>query len=179
MRYRRLPNPISVVAATAASLLAVGCGGGTATRPAGTRSGGTLAYSHCMRAHGVPNFPDPAGDGGIDKDKIIALGNGPEVQAAEQTCLRVMPAEGLGPQPTVQQTHTRLTGTLAFARCVRDRGFPNFPDPTSQGQLTRQMVTAAGINLHQPASLRAGLACAPLTHGVITRAAVERAVNGG
>jgi hypothetical protein len=41
------------------------------------------------------------------------------------------------------------------------------------------MVTAAGIDLHQPGALQAGLACAPVTHGLITRAAVERAVNGG
>ena len=41
------------------------------------------------------------------------------------------------------------------------------------------MVTAAGIDLHQPAVLGAGLACTSVTHGLLTRAAVERAVNGG
>ena len=179
MRYRRHPVPVFIATAAAGSLLAAGCGGGAPTTTAGTSPGGTLAYSHCMRIHGVPNFPDPGTDGSIDKDKIIALGNGPQVQAAEQTCLRFMPAHGLGPQSTVQGTHTRLTGALAFARCVRDRGFPAFPDPTSQGDLTPQMVTAAGIDLHQPSLLRAGLACVPLTHGAITRAAVERATNGG
>jgi hypothetical protein len=68
---------------------------------------------------------------------------------------------------------------LAFARCVRGHGFPNFPDPARSGQLTPEMVTAAGINLHQPAVLKAGLACTSVTHGLLTRAAVERAVNGG
>jgi hypothetical protein len=56
--------------------------------------------------------------------------------------------------------------------------FPDFPDPT-QGELSPQMVTAAGIDLHQPAVLKAGLACRSVTHGLLTRAAVERAVNGG
>jgi hypothetical protein len=62
---------------------------------------------------------------------------------------------------------------------MRNRGFPNFPDPTVQGQLTPEMVTAAGISLHQPAVLDAGLACTSVTHGLLTRADVERAVNGG
>ncbi len=74
---------------------------------------------------------------------------------------------------------TRLADMLAFARCVRARGFPSFPDPSNQGELTPEMVTAVGIDLHQPQLLRAGLACVPLTHGLLTRAAVERAVHGG
>jgi hypothetical protein len=41
------------------------------------------------------------------------------------------------------------------------------------------MVTAAGIDLHQPELLRAGLACVPVTQGLFTRATIERAVNGG
>ena len=90
-----------------------------------------------------------------------------------------MPASGLGPQEPAQPTRTRLADALAFARCMRARGFTSFPDPTNQGQLTPQMVTAAGIDLHQPELLTAGLACVPVTHGLLTRAAIERAVNGG
>ena len=84
-----------------------------------------------------------------------------------------------GPQQHGPGDAHPVAAALAFARCVRTRGFPNFPDPTNQGQLTPQMVTAAGIDLHQPALLRAGLACVPVTHGLLTRAAIERAVNGG
>jgi hypothetical protein len=61
---------------------------------------------------------------------------------------------------------------------MQRRGFANFPDPTAHGQLSPQMVTAAGIDLHQPQLLRAGLACVPVTHGLLTPAAIERAVNG-
>ncbi len=39
---------------------------------------------------------------------------------------------------------------LAFARCIRSQGFASFPDPTSSGGITHQMVAAVGINLHQP-----------------------------
>ena len=67
---------------------------------------------------------------------------------------------------------------LAFARCIRSHGFPNFPDPTSSGQITHEMVASAGINLHQPAVLQAGDACASVTHGAITKATVARFVAG-
>ena len=67
---------------------------------------------------------------------------------------------------------------VAFARCLRTHGFPRFPDPDAQGHLSLQMVTAAGIDIHTPALLTAGRACASVTHGQITPAQVARAING-
>jgi hypothetical protein len=179
MRCRRPLLLPFVIALAAVSLLAAGCGGGSSPTAATTTHTGTAAYSRCMHSHGVPNFPDPTSNGEIPKDKIAPLAGSPQFQAAQSACQHVMPASGLGPQETAQQTRTRLADALAFARCMRARGFPSFPDPTNQGQLTPQMVTAAGIDLHQPGLLRAGLACVPVTHGLLTRAAIERAVNGG
>lgn len=178
MRCRSL-TLTSVIAVAAVSLLAAGCGGGSSTTAATTPTGlvALVAYSHCMRSHGVPNFPDPTGSEGIPKDKIPA--GSPQFLVASNVCEHLMPASGLGPQDTAPPTPSRLAGARAFARCMRARGFATFPDPTNQGQLTPEMVTAAGIDLHQPELLRAGLACVPVTHGVLTRAAIERAVNGG
>jgi hypothetical protein len=132
-----------------------------------------------MRSNGVPNFPDPNSAGEISKARVIAavVGN-PRSPAAQRACRRLLPESGLGPPQTAVTTRTRLADMLAFARCVRAHGFPSFPDPTSQGQLTPEMVTAAGIDLHQPKVLRVGLACVSVTHGLLTRAAIERAVNG-
>jgi hypothetical protein len=67
---------------------------------------------------------------------------------------------------------------LAFARCLRSHGFPDFPDPTSSGQLTHEMLATAGINLRQPALVPAADACVSVTHGLITKAAVARFVAG-
>ena len=179
MRCRRRLTLTSVVAVAAVPLLAVGCGGGSSTTAATTTTQtGTLAFAGCMHSHGVPNFPDPNSSGEIPKDKVVPLVGSPQFQVAQRACRHLAP-NGLGPQETAQQTRTRLADALAFARCMRARGFPSFPDPTSQGQLTPQIVTAAGIDLHQPELLRAGLACVPVTHGLLTRAAIERAVNGG
>ena len=49
---------------------------------------------------------------------------------------------------------------------MRSHGFPSFPDPTSSGQLTHEMLANAGINLHQPAVLQAADACVGVTHGL-------------
>ena len=182
MRCRRRLTLTSVVAVAAASLLAAGCGGGSPrSRTAATRTqNGVVAFARCMRSHGVPNWPDPNTSGVFDKSKLQQLGvSEPRVHAVSIACGHLLPNGGSGPQETAQQKRTRVADALAFARCVRARGFPSFPDPTNQGQLTPQMVTAAGIDLHQPELLRAGLACVPVTHGLLTRAAIERAVNGG
>jgi hypothetical protein len=71
-----------------------------------------------------------------------------------------------------------MAALLAFARCLRSHGFPSFPDPTSSGQVTNQMLASAGINLNQPAMLQVADACVSVTHGLITKAAVARFVAG-
>ncbi len=169
--------PTSILAGAAVALFAAGCGGGNPAAQSAPTA--LVAYSRCMHSHGVPGFPDPVPGEGIPKVKVISLGASPQFSVATRACQHLMPASGLGPQTTPQSTGTRLTAALTFSRCMRDHGFRDFPDPTRQGQLTPEMVTAAGIDLHQPRVLQAGLACAPLTHGVITRAAVRRAVSGG
>lgn len=179
MRCRRPLIQTSVVAVAAVSVLAAGCGGGSSTTAATTTQNAVVAYSHCMRSHGVPNFPNPTPNGQIPKAQVVAaVVSSPQSPMAERACRHLLPESGLGPPEAARSTRTRLTDALAFARCMRARGFPAFPDPTTQGQLTPQMVSAAGIDLHQPKLLRAGLACVPVTHGLLSRAAIERAVNG-
>ena len=180
----RILIPTSVAAVAAVSVFAAGCGGGSpgsiaaATTPPQNVA---LAVVHCFRSHGVPNFPDPPRPGArAPKPTAQQLGvTDSQFQAAANTCRRLISNAGSGPQETAQQTRTRVVDALSFARCVRARGFPSFPDPTNQGQLTPQMVTAAGIDLHQPSVLSAGLACLPASHGLLTRASIERAINGG
>ncbi len=176
MSRRRPLLSRSIAVAAAASLLAAGCGASSSTNAA-TGLNKLLVYSDCMRSHGVQNFPDPTISQGIPKDPSWI--NNPKTNSASKACQHLMPASGLAPPQSAPQTAGRLAAALSFARCVRARGFPDFPDPTGQGQLTSEMVSSAGIELRQPALLRAGLACAPVTHGLITRAAVQRAVNGG
>lgn len=54
------------------------------------------------------------------------------------------------------RVRARSPPVLTFARCIRSHGFPSFPDPTSSGELTHQMVANAGVSLRRPAILQAG-----------------------
>jgi hypothetical protein len=188
MRCGRPLSLTALVATAAVSLLAAGCGGGGSPGVARLRSSttgattitrsGLLAYSHCMRSHGVANFPDPTASQGIPKDEVIPLVSDPRFGPASSACKNLMPAGGLGPQQSAQQTSARVVGLLAFARCLRSHGFPSFPDPTSGGELTPAMLARAGIDLHEPALLHAADACTSATHGVITKAVIANFVAG-
>ena len=185
-----MPLLASAVALAAAAALAA-CGGSPHPRSgsAGSNTPGhsssglvAQAYKHsaCMRSHGVPNFPDPQVDNGGHQISIhvsAGLMSAPAFRSARQTCARYLPNGGAGLLQTGND-RAHAEAMLAFARCIRSHGFSNFPDPTAQGRLDPSMITAAGINLHQPAVLHAGLACIGVTHGDITRTDVEQAVNG-
>ncbi len=175
---------LAVPAAVAALALAA-CGGSShssQSRLSG-HSGETTAanaarYPECMRTHGVTNFPDAQVSGNSVKLTINpSITGSPAYNSARQACAHLMPT-GAGQitlNPAQQQAHE--AGLLAFATCVRKHGFPRFPDPNSQGQLTPAMIAQAGINLRQPAVLQAGDACAPASHGQITKGDVARAIS--
>ena len=78
-----------------------------------------------MRAHGVPNFPDPTAGGPV----VIPNGmnpNAPALQSAQRACAKLLPGGGPGSRPSES---TRLA-MLRVARCIRAHGVPDFPDPT-------------------------------------------------
>jgi hypothetical protein len=92
-------------------------------------------------------------------------------------CQHLLPGGG-SPSRSAAQTQAQSAALLAFARCLRSHGFPGFPDPASSGQLTREMLANAGIDLHQPAFLQAADGCVSVTHGLLTKAGVARFVAG-
>lgn len=115
-----------------AALVMAGCGGSPASSdPGATGSGGTsgLAYSSCMRSHGVPDFPDPNSQGhiGITAGDGVNV-NSPQFKSAEQACRSLQPGAG-----TPAQQAQRVTAALKYAKCMRSHGLPEFPDPNSQG----------------------------------------------
>jgi len=51
-----------------------------------------LQFSRCVRANGVPGFPDPAADGRIPDPATAGIDQGsPKFQAANQACRRYRP----------------------------------------------------------------------------------------
>ena len=90
-----------------------------------------LAYAKCLRAQGVPNWPDPASSGAFDKSKLTLqqLGiSGSQLQAAQAACQRLLP--GGGERPNQARLREIERDALNFARCMRAHGVPNWPDYT-------------------------------------------------
>jgi hypothetical protein len=144
-------------AALAAGLLAAGCGGSPSTPSSNKPTGGSqagsqaIAYSRCMRSHGVPSFPDPTisrsgGHVGIGMSIPASVSGSPAFKTAEQACGKLAPGgEGGsgGAAPITAQQHQEI---VQFAACVRSHGISNFPDPDATG--TFHVV---GIKTNAPA----------------------------
>ena len=91
-----------------------------------------LAFSRCMRAHGLSNFPDPTSHG-----NSIQLSVGPSsgvnprspaFQAAQTACKHLLPNGG---QPSAQASAQAKAHLLQISRCMRAHGISGFPDPQS------------------------------------------------
>jgi len=149
----------------ALALLAAACGGSSSSGAVGSSSpsssalAGAVAYSACIRSHGVPNYPDPS-NGELPKGTAQSFGvSSSQYQAAKSACQDLLPnsdtnftaaltqclENGDCPQAVRQQA---LTEGRRFAQCMRDHGVPNWPDPIidSTGRPSFQ-VTAAGISI--------------------------------
>jgi hypothetical protein len=141
-----------------------------------------VRFAGCMRSHAVPNFPDSTAPGGGPKwnfNDIPGVNpSSPSFRSAYAACKHLLPHGGPSAGGQAQRQRQERTGLLAFAACMRRRGAIRFPDPDSQGELSRQMVAAAGIDLHAPSIAADARACAPASHGAITAADVARATSG-
>jgi hypothetical protein len=112
-----------------------------------------LAYTTCIRSHGVPNFPDPTPSGGFN---ISSNPNDPQLQAAQQACHSLLPNGGnetSGGNFTPQQQ----AQLLQYAQCMRAHKILNFPDPTSNG-----LGSLKGIDMNSPQFQSASAACQSL-----------------
>jgi hypothetical protein len=179
---------ISLVAITAALLLAAGCGSSSSSSSTTSSSGGqptqaqslqdAISFTTCVRSHGVSDFPDPTTSPREWKQALNpSTPQSPAFVSAVARCQHLLP-DG-GPSNQIKpRSPAQIAAFLAFARCIRSHGFPAFPDPTSAGELTHQMLASAGINLHQPAVVQVADACVSVTHGNVTKADVARFVAG-
>jgi hypothetical protein len=172
-------NPLSI-----STLVAVGCGlavaacGSSApnsSKSAAVASNGQrlLAFSQCMRAHGVPKFPDPTG-------RRIQIGPStgvnpasPAFQAAQKACGGL----GKGGPGGGTPTEADKLAMLNVSKCMRAHGLPNFPDPTTHpptpgsnganvviGRNGVFLALGPGINPRSPAFQHAASVCG-LLHG--------------
>lgn len=186
----RTHAPLAVAAAGVALLIAA-CGGssppstGTSAQSIKDPVAAAFKFSACMRQHGLTNFPDPVVHSSPGKQSIgirvdPSETGSPHFQSAQKACQSIMPGPSksdIAAQAQQQRAHTQ--GLLSFARCLRRRGINNFPDPDAQGNLTPQMLSAAGIDVHAPSVLAAARACIPESEGQVNAAAIQQAANSG
>lgn len=146
------------------ALLAAGCGTSSPTRTASSPTGRALAFSKCMRARGVADFPDPgvtpSGPANMIGGVVIPAGTesqSPAFQAAQHSCLSLLSAmlSRHGRPPITAALKTKL---IAHAQCMRTHGVPTYRDPSfpASGGI---MVTDAGSDPESPAYMRAQSLC--------------------
>ncbi len=188
MHARRPLTFTTAVAVTTFSLALAGCGSSSPNSSTVSGSGGgsqsqahsiqpAVNFADCMRSHGVPSFPDPTTSPHEFKQSLDpSLPHSPAFVSAVKGCQHFLP--GPGPQSQSPHSPAQISAMLAFAGCLRTHGFPSFPDPTSGGDLTHEMLASAGINLHQPAVAQAADACVGVAHGYITKTDVARFIAG-
>ncbi len=136
----------AVIIATAVAALSA-CGGHPSVS---VQSNAPLAFSHCMRSHGVSNFPDPNSSGVWPKSQVEVAAGSPRFQTATQACGHLLPdgGPGVSPSPTVvQQIQTDMA---TFARCMRSHGVPDWPDPTLDRGRAVFDPAAVGIDTNSP-----------------------------
>jgi hypothetical protein len=126
---RRL-RPLAALALVA--LISAGCGSNapseTGTATAGdkdaTGQDKAVKFAECIRAHGVPHFPDPNAKG----EFVFGIDVTPAVWTkAVDACKALQPPGSLSAKRSPKQQ----TASLRFAQCVRDNGVKDFPDPAN------------------------------------------------
>lgn len=93
-----------------------------------------VAFTRCMRSHGVSDYPDPnssnsgPGTNGLPKVNLQALGvSSSRIDAAESACQRMLPD---GAQVSRTASRSILARLVVFARCMRSHRVSDWPDPT-------------------------------------------------
>ncbi|MEU0565139.1 hypothetical protein ABZ297_07065 [Nonomuraea sp. NPDC005983] len=96
---------------------------------AAASKGDALAFATCMRAHGMPDFPDPKPDKGLAFSPELV--NSPQFKAAEKSCKQFQPPAP--DQPPALDDSWPVPDKLKYAKCMRENGVPSFPDPDDNG----------------------------------------------
>ena len=139
------------------------------TTPAASQASGPLAFSRCMRANGVPDFPDPSAGGAAEF--TLPPGTSPEApafQAARAKCRNLLP--GGGPPGPGSTTHPsaqtlsklcRIAGACAARRAPVPRPKTTVPsNPAASpgdNRLRRSGPSLPRHDEHAGAGVQAGL----------------------
>jgi len=171
-------------ACSGAEVPTVPSAGGTpaATSPGPESQSRGLAFVACMRREGIADMPDPVPGDTSGRSAVryaidvMGKGSDPPFQAALDECRDLLPEPPEEEPPSPEE----IDALLAFARCMRDHGLPDFADPGRDTQIvfyfpregepapavtldrTEAGRDIIGVNLHDPVAAAAWEACRSL-----------------
>lgn len=155
------------VASTASSTTSPGgssaAGSGSAAAQAARAASQGVAYSACMRAHGVPGFPDPhvsSNGNGVSESQAAPAGavrNNPRFNSAQQACRKLLPRGG--PESGHRISPQEQAQYLKLVACMRSHGLPSLHDPTFANG---QVQIPGGVDHSSPQFKSAEQACQSL-----------------
>jgi hypothetical protein len=127
---------IALAACDGGGLTGTGTGSGGGAQPsASPSSSGSasnlaawLEVAKCVRAHGHPDFPDPVEDG-VGGWKIPDSVGNIKVPACDDLVRKAKQQTRALEAPSAAD----LAKLRQYAKCVREHGIANFPDPDSDG----------------------------------------------
>jgi hypothetical protein len=132
-----------------------------------------LKFARCMRENGITWFPDPTAGGKMTVN--VPKGFDPKkMDAAQEACKKFMPDGGAPNKPSAED----LEQARQMAKCMRENGLPNFPDPNPDGGMsidTKKLGTEPG----SPAWKKAEAACAQYGPKGEKRTEQREGVSGG
>ena len=162
-RSKWLGRAGAVLAVLGIVMLAACSSSGTTSASAGSSTSTAyqkaLAYAQCIRAHGIPDYPDPNSKGQfvIQNGASAPPSVSPAVASAAATaCQKLLPPSmALGSSKASPGSNAQA---LKFSECMRSHGEPDFPDPAANGSFT----LPAGMNAESPQFQKAANACRSL-----------------
>jgi hypothetical protein len=155
------PGVAALGPTTTASQNATAGGQSQGPVPAG-RATAFVAFVDCMQKHGVQAQLAAGGKLGPDGNPLISIQGGPnglspsKLTAAQSVCRKLLPGGGPRPLAPAQQAQN-VKLLVKLAACMRTHGYPNFPDPSSEGVF----ALSASFDPNSPQFQSALNACQP------------------
>jgi hypothetical protein len=125
-----VPKRLALIVACGLWIGACGSSSNNETKNTPRNYSQALAFSQCMRARGVSNFPDPSSSGALSIDANSGVNTeAPAFQSARTSCKHQLPGGGAVSGPPSPQVMAQLQHV---SECMRAHGISGFPDPTTR-----------------------------------------------
>jgi hypothetical protein len=136
-----------------------GSGAATTTTASGQQNAAAVLreFVRCARANGMPTLPDLRLDS--NGQVVVPEGTPDPPMSVERACRSIwerLPASASGQQG---RPPADIQALLGFARCMREHGMADFPDPEADGRFPLPASLRGGKT---PSFLRASRACRQL-----------------